>query len=79
MEIHWSPEASADFTHIIQYIRQDNVAAALRVGQTIYQRIQKLQSFPKMGRLGRVEGPVNCRFRRFRLLWSIASRKMSLK
>jgi len=56
MEIHWAPEATADFTHIIQYIRQDNVSAALRIGRTIYQKIHKLQSFPKMGRLGRVEG-----------------------
>ena len=39
MEIRWSPEAAAEFTAIIQYIRQDNANAALRVARTIYQTI----------------------------------------
>jgi toxin ParE1/3/4 len=56
MEIRWSPEAAAEFTAIIQYIRQDNADAALRVARTIYQTIAQLKTFPNRGRPGRVDG-----------------------
>ena len=56
MEIHWSPEAAADFTAMIQYIRQDNSPAALRVARTIYQAVTQLKVFPNRGRPGRVDG-----------------------
>ena len=55
MEIHWSPEAAADFTAMIQYIRQDNSPAALRVARTIYQAVAQLKVFPNRGRPGRVD------------------------
>jgi toxin ParE1/3/4 len=56
MEIHWSPKAAADFTAMIQYIRQDNSPAALRVARTIYQAVAQLKVFPNRGRPGRVDG-----------------------
>jgi toxin ParE1/3/4 len=56
MEIRWSPEASADFTAAIQYIRQDNSSAALRVARFIYDAIAQLKTFPNRGRPGRVDG-----------------------
>jgi toxin ParE1/3/4 len=56
MEIRWSPEAAAEFTAIIQYIRQDNADAALRVARTIYRTIAQLKTFPNRGRPGRVDG-----------------------
>jgi toxin ParE1/3/4 len=56
MKIIWSPEAAADFSAIIQYIRQDNAAAAQRVARSIYQDIGKLKDFPNEGRPGRMEG-----------------------
>jgi toxin ParE1/3/4 len=56
MEIRWSPEAAADFTAMIQYIRRDNSAAALRVARAIYQAVAQLKVFPNRGRPGRVEG-----------------------
>jgi toxin ParE1/3/4 len=56
MEIRWSPEAAADFTAMIQYIRQDNSSAALRVARTIYQTVAQLKVFPNRGRSGRVDG-----------------------
>jgi toxin ParE1/3/4 len=56
MEIRWSPEAAADFTAMIQYIRQDNSAAALRAARAIYQTVAQLKAFPKRGRPGRVDG-----------------------
>lgn len=56
MQIRWSPEAVADFTGMIQYIRQDNPTAALRVAQAIYQTVAQLKTFPNRGRPGRVDG-----------------------
>lgn len=56
MKIHWSPEAVTDFTAIIQYIRQDNPPAALRVAQSIYKSIARLGKFSNLGRSGLVDG-----------------------
>jgi toxin ParE1/3/4 len=56
MEISWSPEAAFDFTAIIQYIRQDNSSAALRVARAIYDAVAQLNIFPNRGRTGRVNG-----------------------
>lgn len=46
MKIRWSLEAAADFTTIIQYIRQDNSSAALRIARAIYDAIAQLNTFP---------------------------------
>ena len=56
MEIRWSPEAADDFVATIQYIKQDNSSAALRVARSIYQTIEQLKKFPNRGRPGRVDG-----------------------
>jgi toxin ParE1/3/4 len=56
MEISWSPEAAFDFTAIVQYIRQDNSSAALRVARYIYDAVAQLNTFPNRGRPGRVNG-----------------------
>jgi toxin ParE1/3/4 len=56
MEIRWSQEATADFTGIIHYIKQDNPEAALRVARTIYETVAKLKNFSNRGRPGRVAG-----------------------
>jgi toxin ParE1/3/4 len=56
MEIRWSPEAAADFTAMIQYIRQDNSPAALRVARAIYHAVAQLKVYPNRGRPGRVDG-----------------------
>jgi toxin ParE1/3/4 len=55
MRIRWSPGAAADLESIVDYIRRDNPAEAQRVGQTIYDRLSALASFPYV-RVGRVEG-----------------------
>ena len=49
MEILWSPEAAFDFTAIIQYIRNDNSSAALRVARAIHEAIAQLNAFPNRG------------------------------
>ncbi len=56
MEVRWSPQAAADFTQIIQYIRKENASAALRVARTIYGRVAQLKDFSNRGRPGREEG-----------------------
>lgn len=56
MEVRWSPEAAADFTAIIRYIRNDNPSAALQVARAIYNAIAQLNTFPNRGRPGRVNG-----------------------
>lgn len=56
MRIRWSPGAVADLENIVDYIRRDNPTVAQRVGQTIYDRLSVLATFPYGGRPGRVEG-----------------------
>jgi len=36
MLIRWSPEAAKDLSRIVEYIRQENPAAAQRIAKTIY-------------------------------------------
>lgn len=56
MRVRWSPEAAADFGHIIQHIREDSPDTALRVARTLYRGIAALRTFPARGRPGRIEG-----------------------
>ncbi len=56
MEVRWSPEAAADFTAIVRYIRQDNPSAALRVARAIYNAVAQLNTFPNRGRSGKIDG-----------------------
>jgi toxin ParE1/3/4 len=56
MKIHWSPEASADLTAIIQYIHQENPTASRRVTERISRTLNQLKAFPHLGRPGRLEG-----------------------
>jgi toxin ParE1/3/4 len=56
MQLRWSPAAVEDLFRIIEYIRQENAAAAERIAKTIYESAGSLKSFPNKGRKGRVEG-----------------------
>ncbi len=56
MQIRWSPDAAADLESIVNYIGLENPAAAREVGQSIYQRLTVIGTFPNSGRRGRVEG-----------------------
>ncbi len=55
MLIRWSPVAAEDLIRIVEYIRQENPSAALRIAKTIYESASSLTSFPHRGRTGRVE------------------------
>jgi toxin ParE1/3/4 len=56
MQVRWSPAAAEDFVRMIEYVRQENPPAALRIAKTIYESAGSLKSFPYKGRTGRVEG-----------------------
>ena len=55
-ELKWLALARADFLGIVDYISDDNPDAAQRVRDDIEEKVTKLSDFPKMGRLGRIEG-----------------------
>jgi toxin ParE1/3/4 len=55
MRVRWSPEAAADFTAIVDYIRKQNPSAAERVARIIFDGIESLASFPNRGRSGRTK------------------------
>ena len=48
-EIRWSEEAYHRLRDIFDYIAQDNPAAARRVVQAIFEKVQVLRRFPEMG------------------------------
>ena len=56
MQLRWSPAAAEDLSRIIEYIRQENQAAAQRIAKTIYESAGSLKFLPNKGRTGRVEG-----------------------
>ena len=55
MRVRWTTTAADDLSHIVEYIRKDNPAAARRVAQTIYHRVSELRKAPHLGRIGLAE------------------------
>tara|TARA_R110002072_G_scaffold33030_9_gene100258 strand:- start:7189 stop:7473 length:285 start_codon:yes stop_codon:yes gene_type:complete len=55
-KLEWSVLARIDLLGIVDYISDENPDAAQRVKDDIEVKAEKLPDFPKMGRLGRVEG-----------------------
>lgn len=55
-ELEWLELARTDLLGIVDYISDDNPDAAQRVKDDIEMKAEKLPEFPKIGRLGRVEG-----------------------
>ena len=54
--IRWTTDASDQLTAAIDYIRNDDPAAAQRIAQAVMDRIDRLASFPALGRPGEMEG-----------------------
>nr|WP_260337775.1 type II toxin-antitoxin system RelE/ParE family toxin [Pasteurella testudinis] len=52
----WLEPAREDLLAIVDYISDDSVEVAQRVKDNLEMKAEKLLDFPKMGRLGRVEG-----------------------
>ncbi|NSX56897.1 MULTISPECIES: type II toxin-antitoxin system RelE/ParE family toxin [Rhodobacterales] len=56
MNIEFLPQALTDLDSILDYIAQDNRAAADQTVTRILQSIRHLETFPLMGRDGSVDG-----------------------
>lgn len=55
-EIEWSQLAREDLLAIVDYISDDNPAAAQRLKDEIEAKVAKLPAHPKLYRVGRIEG-----------------------
>ncbi len=56
MILNWTELAQKDKNGYVEYIAQDNVLAAIRVGDEIERQVEMLLQHPKLGRAGRVKG-----------------------
>jgi len=56
VEIIWRRAALNDLAAIREFIAQDNPQAATRVQVTIRGAVERLATYPNLGRAGRVEG-----------------------
>lgn len=56
MKLVWLPTARRERESQIAYIGEQNPAAAIEIGATIFRAVENLLEFPQMGRLGRVRG-----------------------
>jgi toxin ParE1/3/4 len=54
MRVRWTTDAADDLERICDYIAESRPESARRVAQSVVKRISELQSFPHLGRLGRV-------------------------
>ena len=56
MRVRWTTDAADDLERICDYIALDRPDSARRVAQTVLERIRTLETFPRLGRPGRVNG-----------------------
>ncbi len=50
-EIIWTEPALSDLNDIAEYIALENVVAAKQLVQTIFSKVERLQTFPESGRI----------------------------
>jgi toxin ParE1/3/4 len=56
LNVEWEPKAEADLTELFDYIAADDIEAAYRVRENIFNQTDMLAQFPHMGRPGRARG-----------------------
>jgi toxin ParE1/3/4 len=56
MRVRWTTEAADDLKRICDYIAESRPESAQRVAQSVVERIGALETFPHLGRPGRVQG-----------------------
>jgi addiction module RelE/StbE family toxin len=56
MRVRWTTDAADDLERICDYIAESRPESARRVAQSIIERIGTLETFPHLGRPGRVQG-----------------------
>jgi len=56
MRVRWTTDAADDLERICDFIAESRSESARRVAQSIVERVGTLESFPHLGRPGRVHG-----------------------
>jgi toxin ParE1/3/4 len=56
MRVRWTTDAADDLERICDYIAESRPDSARRVAQSVVERIGTLETFPRLGRPGRVQG-----------------------
>lgn len=56
MRVRWTMDAADDLERICDYIAESRPESARRVAQSVVERIGTLETFPHLGRPGRVRG-----------------------
>lgn len=56
MILNWTEAAQKDKDSYVDYIAQDNLRAAIGVGDEIERQVDLLAEHPKLGRVGRIKG-----------------------
>jgi len=56
MRVRWTTDAADDLERISDYIAKSRPESARRVAQSVVERIGTLETFPHLGRPGRVQG-----------------------
>ena len=55
MRVRWTTDAADDLERICDYIAESRPESARRVAQSVVERIGTLETFPHLGRSGRVQ------------------------
>ena len=56
MRVRWTTDAADDLERIFDYISESRPESARRVAQSVIERLGTLETFPHLGRPGRVQG-----------------------
>jgi toxin ParE1/3/4 len=56
MRVRWTTDAADDLERICDHTAKDRPDSARRVAQSVIERIGTLETFPNLGRVGRVQG-----------------------
>jgi len=56
MNVAWHSLAQSDLVSLLTYIANEDPSAALRVHDRIREQVRLLQTYPNLGRVGRVTG-----------------------
>jgi plasmid stabilization system protein ParE len=56
MRVRWTTYAADDLERICDFIAESRPESAQRVAQSVVERIGTLETFPQLGRSGRVQG-----------------------
>jgi addiction module RelE/StbE family toxin len=56
MRLRWAPAAADDLEAIYTYLRKSHPSFAHTTIRTLYEAARSLRRFPRLGRIGRIEG-----------------------